>query len=148
VEAEREQLFAEAKTLVMRLLRTAKSGEARLGHALPLRLAMKFALPERLWPEAAKLVEDRRVVDPVEEALPDVVFDLTHPNPSFGFPNQAIIQAPGTRRFIKSSDLLAALRDRIKGSVRPNGLAGMMKRIGWDSVKRMQGSHQVRGYEQ
>ena len=89
--AERDQLFAEAQVMVSRMLREPlKSGRVHQGHALPQDLAAKFALPPSLWSEAAALADERRVVDPVEEALPDVVQGAWSRVRSIGFPTVAL----------------------------------------------------------
>jgi hypothetical protein len=136
--AERDQPFAEAYLLVKRITRKAqKSGQVRLGHALPHHLAARFGLPPSLWREASELADDRRVVDPVEDALPDVVEDLE---------KWSQLQLPDGRIFVRSADLLSNLRTRLGCYIRPNGLAGWMRSLGWSKVKYGSGSKQVRGY--
>jgi hypothetical protein len=136
--AERDQLFAEAYLLVKRIMREAqKSGQVRPGRPLPHHLATRLGLPLSLWRDAAEFADDRRVVDPVEEALPDVVRDLK---------KGAQLRLPNGRTFIRSADLLSSLRSRLDCYVRPNGIAGWMQSLGWSKVKYGSGSGQIRGY--
>jgi hypothetical protein len=136
--AERDQLFAEAQVLVNRVTREAlRNGRAHRGQALPNDAAAKFALPPSLWREAAELADERRVVDPVEEALPDVVQALE---------KLSQCRLPDGRTFIKSGELLSRLRDAMRGPVRNNGIAGWMHALGWSKVKYGSGKGQIRGY--
>jgi hypothetical protein len=136
--AERDQLFAEAHVLVNRLTREAlRDGRAHWGHALPNDVAAKFALPPSLWSEAAVLADERRVVDPVEEALPDVVQALE---------KASQCRLPDGRTFIQSGKLLERLREVMRGPVRNNGIAGWMHALGWSKVKYGSGKSQIRGY--
>lgn len=136
--SERDQLFAEAKVMVSRMLREPlKSGRIHQGHALPQDLAAKFALPPSLWSEAAALADERRVVDPVEEALPDIVRALGQSSRH---------RLPDGRIFVRSADLLSRLRLEMHGQVKNNGLAGWMATLGWSSVRYRTGSGQERGY--
>jgi hypothetical protein len=136
--SERDQLFAEANVIAGRMLREPlKSGRIHRGHALPQDLAARFALPPNLWREAAALADERRVVDPVEEALPGVVQQLE---------SQSKYRLPDGRTFIRSADLLDQLRFEMRGPVRNNGIAGWMEALGWASVRCRTGSRQERGY--
>ena len=136
--AERDQLFAEAQVIMSRALREPlASGRAQQGRSLPQDLADKFALPPSLWSEAAALAEERRVVDPVEEALPDVVRELE---------KHSQLRLPDGRKFIRSADVLRGLRDTMKGQVRNNGIAGWMQSLGWAKLKYGSGASQIRGY--
>jgi len=138
VRAEREQLFAEAGIIVRRLIRKSiPPGKVQAGRALPDDLACKFALPRKLWSMAAGLAEDRRVVDPIEEALPDVASTLE---------KKSMCRLPDGRKFIRSKDLLADLRIAVNGRVTNHGLATWMKNLGWDKVKYGRGAQQMRGY--
>jgi hypothetical protein len=138
VMSERDQLFAEAKVMVSRMLREPrKSGRIHRGHALPQDLAAKFGLPAALWREAAALADERRVVDPVEEALPDIVKALAQSSRH---------RLQDGRIFIRSADVLSRLRLEMHGQVKNNGLAGWMAALGWSSVRYRTGSGQERGY--
>jgi hypothetical protein len=138
IRAERDQLFAEAQAIVDRVIRRSlASGKVQPGHALPQDLARKFTLPPNLWSEAAALAEDRRVLDPIEEALPDIVSMLE---------NKSRDQLSDGRTFIRSANLLDDLRFAVKGKVTNHGLAGWMKKLGWASVKYGRGAGQMRGY--
>jgi hypothetical protein len=136
--AERDQLIAEADAVAHRILRRARaSGQARYGQPLPHMLAARFALPPALWDEAAEIADQRRVVDPVEEALPHAVCML----------EERAIQLPDGRKFITSADLLAQLRVTMNAQVRNTGLAGWMRSLGWNPHKyRQPGGGQKRGY--
>ena len=124
---ERAQLFAEADAVVTRLTRSAMaSGRVQRSHALPRELSARFALPAGLWPEAGVLADDRRVVDPVEEALPGVVAELER---------AATDHLPDGRLFVRSAELLARLRIHLGRDVRNHGLAGWMKTLGWQQAK-------------
>ena len=124
---ERSQLFAEADAIVTRLTRSAiTSGRAQRGHALPHEVSANFGLPAQLWPEASELADERRVVDPVEEALPGVVAELER---------AAKDHLPDGRLFVRSAELLARLRVHLGRDVRNHGLAGWMKMLGWRQAK-------------
>jgi hypothetical protein len=100
-------------------------------------LAARFALPPALWGEAAEIADQRRVVDPVEEALPGIVRELE---------KCSKLQMPDGRTFISSADLLRRVRDEMRGSVRNNGIAGWMRKLGWSKVKHGRAADQMRGY--
>ena len=139
LRAGRDQLLAEADAVLRRMARHAvKAGRVRQGKALPQDLAEKFSLPQRHWIEAANLSDQRRIVDPVEEALPAIVRQLEQFSPH---------QLPSGGKFIASADLLMHLRHAIGGTVRNNGLAGWMKLLGWEPCRyRPVGGEQMRGY--
>ena len=90
-----------------------------------------------MWDEAAELADQRRVVDPVEEALPGFVKEL----------EKNAGQLSDGRKFISTTDLLSYLRMRMGSPVRSNGLAGWMEKLGWKYGKyRLPGASQTRGY--
>ena len=133
--AERDQLFAEAEAVLARLARARlRSGELRQGSPLPYNVAMRFALPKKLWGKAAELAEDRRMVEAIEEALPGVVKQMK------------TTQLPDGRSFITSADLLSRLRGHLGGTIRTNGLAEWMRNLGWSAMKPRLGPDQRRGY--
>jgi hypothetical protein len=108
---------------------------------LPQDLARKFALPPSLWSDAAALAEDRRVVDPVEEALPGVVSDIKSSS-------QGLLSVlPDGRTFIPTAVLLSFLRNHVNRQVSPHGLPGWMEKLGWSRAKKKGGGvPETRGY--
>lgn len=139
LRTDRDQLLAEADAVLRRMMRDAvKAGRVRQGQSLPQDLADKLALPKRHWSEAAGLSDQRRIIDPVEEALPVIVLQLEQSSPH---------QLPGGGKFIASADLLSRLRLELGRTVRNNGLAGWMQSLGWKAQKyRPAGGIQMRGY--
>ena len=95
--AERDQLFAEADAVLGRMTREAlKKSHIQQGRSLPHHLAAKFALPRKFWNQAEAIADDRRVVDPVEEALPIVLCQLGQ---------SSLHKLPDRRRFISSGEI-------------------------------------------
>ena len=97
----------------------------------------KITLPENLWAEAAALNEERRVVHPGEDELPNVVEPLAR---------SSVKTMSDGRRFIASSDLQRELRQRLGTPVQPAALAQWMRTLGWSSEKHGRANNQVRGY--
>jgi Virulence-associated protein E-like domain len=132
--AERDQLFAEA----VRIVETSggPSAQVKRGQALPHDMAIQFGLSSKYWSAAAALADARRVTDPVEDVLPEVVQALEA---------RAKI-LPNRKKFISSGDLLIHLRLKLNSPVRNNGLATWMGVLGWSPIKTGSGPNQVRGY--
>jgi predicted P-loop ATPase len=130
----RDQLFAEAVHIFKATVGTGTP--IKSAHPLPHSLSVKCGLDATYWNAAAALADTRRLTDPVEDVLPDVVADL----------EKSAEVLPSGQTFITSSTLLSSLRLRLHGPVRNNGLATWMKALGWSAAKKGSGSQQVRGY--
>ncbi len=131
---DRDQLFAEGVNMVNAA--TASQQGVKRGHPLPHAVAMRLGLDHKHWAAAAALTDARRVTDPVEDVLPEVVQSM----------ESSAKTLPNGKKFIPSSGLLMNLRTTLNMTVRNNGLAGWMKALGWSAAKMGSGAQQVRGY--
>lgn len=129
----RAQLFAEADAMVKAM---AEPEGAKEGRALPEHVAQRINLPPKLWSAAAVEVDARRLPDPTEEKLRQLLPQLEQ---------NAQVQPDGTR-FISSADIHSALQIALNGRINLRGLGTLMADLGWKTGKIRDGGVQKRGY--
>lgn len=136
LEKNREQIFSEADHLLKEKMKLLAVTASR-GQPLPHKFNSDFlSLPSSCWQHAANAAEQRRMTDPLEEAVCTVVANL----------KSEVQILPNGRKFVASSKLLPLLRLHLQGNFNASGLAGWMEKIGWQSATIGPKQARVRGY--
>jgi len=129
---EREQLFAEARVGVQRLL-------AKRPAVLGQPLASGIALPAHLWPAAKAANENRRLVEHGEEILVELLKTrLADPR---------LRRQPNGAPFVSTLELLPELRLQLGHNPSSKALTGWMAALGWERARHGRAADQIRGYE-